>query len=489
MNANVAPAPAAPVQQAANEAPAPQRPAAAPEPPAQAAAAAPPAAAPAPRAPAVPFAPKGRFPTANAGPVAPGLSTLLEVAAPAPWSTNEDFEFSTFVPNFDAASYAVHLCDQEISTTDRFTRAHPHWLPRISQIYFAMLYYFRTFDCMVASGYADREITLLLQILKQHFDFRRLRIPGPLVPYFQAISYCSSGHDLLGDVVPVVPDLHDHVVRARFYSLGYTGMPNILSLLDQPAYYQHRYTIPAAPTQYDLTAHRAVSLHRSAVAQANAAAMNTVLSSPGHSFPTGLSQVQRAVFKTAAATRLRLPDQINLANVTDARKLSWPQVLRLIPVPGETTSPAFRLWFANVAALMSDYANFFAHSTSLADIPTSSGAAPLVTGQYLDSADPLFRPGSLGTLNATHDAIELHEWTSLCFTAEVRAPSVPDAHIQLGVTTQINVRRHSDTVANYRTGPVWNMSPVRHRMTDFDTFTNLPIYVAAFNLETSTARA
>jgi hypothetical protein len=494
-----APAPEAPVQQPGQENAPPVVPHAPADPPAQPARAPPPPQQQAP-APAVPFAPRGRLRAPQAqGPIAPGLSTMLEVAAAAAWSTDESLGYSTFVPNFTMFAYVAHCCDNEISTTDRFLRAHPHWLPAITQLYISMLFYFRILDCMVASGFADDYHEHLLSQIKRAFDFRNLRVPGPLVPLFQAISVCNSGNDLLGDVVPVLPDIIAHTAANSFFELGNTTVPNVLALLDRLTALAHDATVRAATDDdYSFSSHTMSSLHSVNVDANNNGPISRVFSTPGFEFPQHLTPVDKRRFSLAATRRLGLPPRIDLSANASTTRLTWPQLLRFRPVPTEANDASFRTWFGNVATLMFDYSTFFAHSQSLASIPTASGAAPHVQGTYAASTATHHRPDSLATYVAAVAAgtnraavaahVTLPILTSLQFSAHIKTPNIPDAYIQLGVLSQINVRRNAVHSDRARTGPVWDMSPNRQTMTDFDPFTNIAVYVASYNLEVSTAR-
>jgi hypothetical protein len=490
MSAANAPAPVAPVQQAGQvpAPPAPPAPVAAP----QAARAVAPPAPPAPaRAPAVPYAPRGRLPAAPAGPVAPGLSSMLDMVAAAPWSHNEALGFNTFVPNYIMFGYITHCCDNEMLSNDRFNRAHPHWLPIVSQLYISMLFYFRILDCTVASGYAPADHIVLLQHIKAAFDFRRLRIPGPLVPLFSAISVCASGSDILGDIVPVLPTIDATCQATNLFRLNNQTVPNILAILD---HINKAYPAGNATTDdYTFGPHTSESLHGTAPTTAAHNDHVIVYNSPTFRFPQHLTPVARRRFSLSSSVRLAFPGAIDAANLTDRTTvLSWPQFLRFQPVPSENHDPAFISWFSNLAALMHDYTTFFAHSASLADIPTSTGAAPLVLGTYATSTDNRHTPdrtsGYVARDGATAAHISLPTLTSLAFTAHIRSPSIPVTHVQLGVLSQVNVCRNATHSDRNRLGTAWDMSPIRDEMTEYDPFTNTPVYVAAFNLETSTAR-
>jgi hypothetical protein len=455
----------------------------------------PPVSTPAPR-PSVPFAPKGRIPRPS-NVASPGLSDMLNLAAPAPWHINVNLATNTFVPNFHGIANVVHECNRLMVNTYRFTRANPHWLPRLSMVYFAMLFYFRTLDCMNTNGEIDEELQIFFDFIQRAFDFRTLRIPGPLVPLFQAISLCNSGDELIGDICPMLPTDVPASSDTFWYLTAshYRLLPNILALLDYPTWLTGHATIPDTSTEYQR--HRILSLHSEDVTALNQQSILNAVAGPGfhhRAFDTPETQNK---FSVASLGSLQLPARIDQDTVNTASPSSipsWKQFLRLARLPGEAASPNFRVWFSSLAALMSSYSDYFSQSCSLADIPTSAGASPHVLILYEPSTDDKSTPSSLPDYNAAvpdpnHPPglpafIKLPTLTSLAMTGELRTPSVPISHIEMGIVSQVNARQPA-LPNNMRNGIFWNAHSIRDDFTQFDIYQNTPTYVARYHSESS----
>jgi hypothetical protein len=422
---------------------------------------------------------------------------MLEMTVAAPWSENEVLETNTFIPNFHAIAHTSSTLDDLMAATYRFTRSNPHWLPRLTTVYLSMLFYFRIFDCMVRSGYADSAIIILLDQIKSAFDFRRLHIPGPLVPFFQSLSLCSSGDNLVGDVCPVVPT-EVPATSAHFWLLTnerYRYLPNILALLDYPTLLAAQATaVPDdQPLYHDQVIH---NLHSVAVTAANGADMATAISGPGFHTPVYDDSTRQNDFRNSARNRLRLPLRIDQARVPNAQRNqppTWSQFLRFSRLPGEQPNPHLRMWFGNLASMMSNYSDFFAQSCTLADIPVAAGASPHITLLYEPSTDDVSTPSNVARYVESADEppvarhIKLPTLSSLACTAKLCTPGVPIEHIQLAVLSQTNARSATQDEL-LRTGDFWTIGRVRKSMTKFDDYQNTPSYVSGFHAETSIRR-
>jgi len=407
---------------------------------------------------------------------------MLEMTSAIAWYDEEDVSTSTFVPSFYALAAALTACDDLMITTYRFGRSHPYWLPQMSLVYVAILFYFRIFDVYVRSGSAPPNMVHLVRALKDMFDFRRLMIPGPLVPYFQALSLCSAGDSLLGDISPCVPD---ELPQANDYFAlpnGQRYLPNILALLDYPTGILR--SANAITQDY---VHNVTLMYRQAVAANNIAAINTLVKSPGFYSPVYMPASVLEQFRLTANTRLRLPDQINLGNVTQDVRINWYQFLRFRPLPGEANSPKFKTWFGNVASMMSDYSEYFSGSVSLADIPVSAGPAPHIRLLYAASTDDETTPSAIPTNSDDNDSITLPELSSLSASARLHTPQIDDLYRQLATVAQINARVHDDPDSHYD-GEFWNAARDRQKVLSFDILGNLATYVAYAHSEQSLFR-
>jgi hypothetical protein len=431
-------------------------------------------------APAVPFAPRGRLqrPQRDA---APGVSSLLDMVAYAPWMKNENLSLSTFVPDANALYVALDFCDINMRSTDRFTRGHHQWNPYVSRIYIGMLFYFRIMDCMVLAGIAEDDILTLLQRIKTAFDFRRLSIPGPLVPYFQSLSVCSSGHSLLGDVTPTLPELSS-VTKKNFWSFGNARVPNIPALMDAL-----RLPLDAAApdvNDYDELPHVYTNLHNVTVTDDISAHAAYAVGSCGFGRTTHASPNTNATFRRAA-TLLNLPQRLTQSQAAiQSSPMTWYQFLRFRRLTGEQPQTAFSEWFANVAAVMRDYSSYFRDSSNLGSIPIAAGGAPHVLSSYANTQDELQTPPNPARLiKATTDKaayFRLFSVGSLQTTALVRVENLPDVHLQIGTLALTNAENDTINVI-HRHGNAWQQNPVVLSMSPFDTFGNLPSYIGSLH--------
>jgi hypothetical protein len=366
-------------------------------------AARPPQPAPPPPAPSVPFAPRSFNKKKSPNSDSLGLSPLLEIAAPAPWTINKDDTLNTFLPCFHGLAYAISTCDDLMASTYRFTRSHPHWIPRMTTIYIAMLFHFRVIESMVQSGYATAKTIQLRKTLRNRFDFRSLMVPGPLVPYLQALSYCASNDDLLGNISSTLPMEHD-ATSTNFWSYqdhANRYLPNILALLDYPTSIIARQG--SFPDDFDLDRlNRYETFHSVNVNAQNQANIIQALTGPGFYTDNYEDLETLNTFKISARSRLRLPRRIDQAAVEQAHpghSPSWEQFLRLERLPGEPASPTFRVWFGLLSAMMADYSDYFSGSKPLEDIPFAAGAQPHLTFTYEESTPDLVTPAAVPTFH------------------------------------------------------------------------------------------
>lgn len=432
--------------------------------------------------PPVPFAPRGR----NPGPArqtAPGISSMLDMVAYAPWSKPESLALSTFIPCAHVLFYCLHECDTLMLSTDRFNRGHPQWLPYVSRLYISVLFYFRIMDCMVLSGDAGTEIINLLNEMKSRHDFRRLMIPGPLVPIFQSLSVCASGNELLGDVSPTLPGL-GHATGQLFYNLSNPAVPNTLALMDDLHAAIESGRTTTAANEYDPVHHTSYSLHREPVTDATYQAIRSATAGPGFHTTSHLTHHELQL-TYRARSRLTLPPQIRqVSHATSRVACSWRQFLRMEPVPGEATDPTFRQWFTQVSRVMAEYSAYFRESTSLGSIPIASGAAPHVQLAYehpTHTAHPFTSHTYVRASGTTPAHLELSTLATLDATAKVVAPGVTDLHIQVGTLSQTNAWSASLT-STPKVGPAWSQSPATAELSRFDIFHNVPTYVSALHV-------
>jgi hypothetical protein len=127
--------------------------------------------------------------------------------------------------------------DLLMATTHRFISSSPAWIPIVSQLYVAVLFFYATIRSQNEAGHIDAEQREFLTVMEQIFDARTLRIPGPLVPFFQTLGASNGPSDRFGNVSFGIPSTSVLRVRQRnnyrFSSRVNFDLPNIIFLLDQ----------------------------------------------------------------------------------------------------------------------------------------------------------------------------------------------------------------------------------------------------------------
>lgn len=184
-----------------------------------AAAAAPPTAIPqAPPAPGIaqptPAAPPRRNRNPR-GPVEPTTRTtvqsapaLLEIGAASPFSTEQRRSCNFFFPDAQMLFHVLSICDQMMNSTERFLRSSPAWMPIVSQLYISVLWNVMILKVLVISGYGSAFVPFLSE-LSVNLKIDECVIPGPLVPFFQALAAINGPFDWIGDIVPALPSFPD----------------------------------------------------------------------------------------------------------------------------------------------------------------------------------------------------------------------------------------------------------------------------------------
>jgi hypothetical protein len=404
---------------------------------------------------------------------------MLDMVAFAPWSRNENLSHSTYVPDSSALYITLSACDDLMLSTDRFTRGHPQWHPFVSRLYMSLIFYFRIMDCMVLSGHADAEVITLLHRIKNSYDFRRLMIPGPLVPHIQAISVASSGHENLGDITPTLPSLKICTGKA-WYTLLNGLNPNPLALMD----YLQALEASTAANRAEEEPSEVRSLFSVDVSDANLPLNFTVITTAGYGTTTSRIRSELDTF-VSARVRLSLPPRLDQSTTAaNTQPLNWYQFLRFRPVPDEEANPFFSAWFGRIASVMQDYSAYFRHSTSLGDIPPASGGSPHVLANYVKETDTRLTPIRYGSKNkkgiTIPASIGFPLVNTLAATGEVRILGLPEAHRQLGVLSLTNARPAGGS--GLRTGDAWTQVPVVDTMTEFNSYRNIPSYVSSLHV-------
>jgi hypothetical protein len=176
---------------------------------------------------------------------------MLEIGAANPFSTEMYRSQNYYVPCAQHLFHAIGICDNAMSTTHRFLQSAPLWLPIVSHYYFSILWIFFVLHVRVNAGYGSpQEIEFVDQMIR-FMHINQCMIPGPLVPFFQALAASSSAYDWLGDILPGFPTVNEMLGHnnGHIESNWVRHIPFPAAILDQLHYWTF-YTVPAATTRY-----------------------------------------------------------------------------------------------------------------------------------------------------------------------------------------------------------------------------------------------
>lgn len=156
-------------------------------------------------------APRGPLPPPTTVASSVGVPALLELGAANPLYTIMRRDMNTFVPNAINMFYMLGICDMLMSTTDRFLRSTPSWLPIVSQYYISVLWIVQIIRIRIETRYGSPEEIEIFKELCEHLQIQNLLIPGPLVPFFAALASASADADWIGDFMPGLPTVAEMI--------------------------------------------------------------------------------------------------------------------------------------------------------------------------------------------------------------------------------------------------------------------------------------
>lgn len=151
--------------------------------------------------------PRGPLPASSAPANSVGVPALLSIAAANPYFTVLRREENTFVPSAVHMFYMLGICDMLMANTSRFTQSSPGWLPIVSQLYISILWLVQITRIRVELRYGSPKENDLYRNLCDILQVQDLLIPGPLVPFFAALSASSAAFDWIGDFMPGLPSI------------------------------------------------------------------------------------------------------------------------------------------------------------------------------------------------------------------------------------------------------------------------------------------
>jgi hypothetical protein len=134
-----------------------------------------------------------------------GIAPALTLVANVPFYTVRRMNVNTFIPSSIAFYAMLNAMDTMMRTTHRFIQSNPVWCPWISQLYCGILFLVQTLRAQRELGTTTPSQEQYLDDFSRHYDLRNLMVPGPLVPFLQALVTCSSPFEWYNDIGPALP--------------------------------------------------------------------------------------------------------------------------------------------------------------------------------------------------------------------------------------------------------------------------------------------
>nr|ATS94414.1 coat protein [Podosphaera prunicola partitivirus 3] len=339
------------------------------------------------------FAPKTYVPSSVEGPN--GLSQMLSAVAEVNFSSNADLRRPNYVvPNCTIMFQVLMICDTQMSHTKRYTDANPDWHPFVSQLYISVLIYYHTLKCQSVGNQVSQQSRDFLEYLEFQFQVSHLKIPGPLVPFFQALAACSGPNDHYDNVTYGVPD-QLLVSQATHYLAANRvnqHLPSVTLILDQFMRLINRFApvgAAPAPITLDVTDSHYLDIYGvAAAAEAeNAECMkccnarneiNVALGTMQGFF--GTTNLWRSVLPFSPGTNTSMYVNGNNQNV-----LGFDQYLGFRGI-GDHSNRTYA-WFREVSRIMQPYSDFFRDSVSLGSINTSGIGAIYIEAGILNTTE------------------------------------------------------------------------------------------------------
>lgn len=372
-------------------------------------------------------------------------------------------EPSTFVPNAHVLYYVLSQMDDLMTMNRTWNSKEVRWCPLLSRIYVGILFYIQTFRVMRTAGIASSEVKQILRDFESEFDYSNVPIPGPLVPFFKALSASQPPYEEYGVVSPIIPrdigctDATGHALREPLCYL----LPNLAGLFNSYANILRVDQGNALPWDYNFstpTGAAAPVAYNGATLQLQVASI-----SPGTVYPLVWNQRKRNDFQRSL-TRIRGIPSI----AGNAGEVSLTDLIGLSDNPR---------WFGELTGIMTMYCQYFQGSTSLSTCSTLDGPCAqficVGTDDYPDR-----------TTHITGLADE-----RIGFYARAESSRIDDSppSSAYSLLTQINWRPplnfgHTDdnigTVGSTLTGPWWNVAPLRSQSQRYSPTVGIPEVIA-----------
>lgn len=405
-----------------------------------------------------------------------GIPALYQLVANLPFHTVNRKTISTFVPSFIAICTVIHQMNFTMAYTHRFQQSAPAWIPPVTFLYIGVLFIIQTLRAQREVGDVSQEELWLLEGFEKMYNLQSLMIPGPLIPFFQALAAASGPFENLGDFTPRLPRTWTCTAASGYYLNNSLGalLPNIALYMDailKPLPTFNDSTDAAGP-KANAAGYATKMKHFWNTVHSTTAAANSYASaglhSPGAWSTISFTETQYANF-SSFRDHFGFPPRLNMNSSGDITTLA--QFLRFYP-PGQSNTQ-FYPWFGNVSSLMQRYSQFFKESVPLSAIPPSATASGLPV--WTMSHNPrLVTPFTFHHEVAATDTTigypayyEVHHLNSVAAKASHPDPNLLEVEEQNSAVAMINIDLVTSsgltapTNAHIRAGPIWNLPEVR----------------------------
>jgi hypothetical protein len=393
----------------------------------------------------------------------PDIETLIfKSAVNFPFRQESYRQVSTFVPNSQAMYAVISYMDDLMAASKRWTDNCMGWVPPFSQAYFGVLFYFQVLRAMSSVSLTSLDQEHALTAFLRLYPTNELWIPGPLVPFFKALSaFRPTEDDLFGSVSPTLPRAPGWSRANNFVIAGDSNLclPNVACLLERL-----RSIINGANgLNVNLTANAALSdfgfnrlfdgpqrtAHMWNATVPDNADNHIQFSTPGMQYVLGGNLL---LWKGALASfdQYSLPPQMDIANATPEN--TWLGVMRF--------NDGQHVWFTEIAPMMARYAQFFRGSRSLEDCSPVGSVANAVKLQIAETGTNIFDQLVFTTAATPAPAYYAHvRGRRIVTNGSIALRDVPNIHKLSGITTMFNLYWSDSSLTALRVGPFWRLAP------------------------------
>jgi len=387
---------------------------------------------------------------------------------------------SYFVPSSLMMFYIIHEMDYIMCQNYYFNRSTMYYHPYVSRLYFSILFYIQVLRAMNKAGVLERRAKLFLEQFLDDFPPESLSIPGPLLPFFQAIAVSQPNDRNFGKIYPFVPT---STIGAKKQKDRIVDEPNRWLLPNVPLLFgfiaritsrearnaafssDNNQTIKDYPSPWNpLTVLSADSETRVAtqpiingVTWSSDPAQWTPteawsLTSPGVNYPVESNDEQNKKF-TKYGSQLRIPSL-----TADESTCSISKFLQL-------EEPE---WFSKVLTIMTLYSKYFRASGTLAHCSPESGSSTRIIIKY---EAPKPKKGKTVAISRPVIPGDDDSRFPLVFNSRTSEYGINQYNQMMAHYSQLNAEvfdshpkfpNAGTTEADDKDGPFWNVTPVTH---------------------------